>query len=87
MLRKIGEKYEIDSAGSLVKSATGEMIPHNEPVFLLRAKDKTAVSTLTAYASLCEESGSSPDQVAAVHRAIAAFMDWQAGNATKVSGV
>ncbi len=46
-------KYGI-RAGRLFNRATGEHIDIDEPVFILRAKDKNAIPTLSYYASLCE---------------------------------
>ena len=45
-------KYGIKN-NRLVNMKTGIEIPENEPVFMLRAKDINAESTIMYYASLC----------------------------------
>ena len=42
-------------SGKLRNRVTGEEIPADEPVFILRAKDKHAVEALRAYADLCTD--------------------------------
>ena len=41
--------------GRIVNRASGEAIPDEEPIFVLRAKDRLAVRTLTAYFSAIED--------------------------------
>ena len=48
------EKYPQPGA-MLVNRFTGEVIPHDEPVFVLRAKDRHALRTLLYYASEVEQ--------------------------------
>lgn len=40
-------------AGQIVNRATGNPIPSDEPVFILRAKDLHAISALRAYLQAC----------------------------------
>lgn len=47
-------KYGIKD-NRLVNMATGEPIPHDEPVFIFRAKDKHLVPTLAEYRMRCED--------------------------------
>lgn len=41
--------------GRIVNRGSGEPIPDDEPIFVLRAKDRLAVRTLTAYFSAVDE--------------------------------
>ena len=47
-------KYKIEN-GKLVKKSTGVPIPEDEPLFVLRAKDKNALPTLMGYLALCND--------------------------------
>ena len=45
-------KYGINDEGKICNIATGEAIPDDEPVFILRAKDVTAEQTLSYYLTM-----------------------------------
>jgi len=48
-------KYDIED-GKLVNSSTRKPIPDDEPIFILRAKDKNAVDAIEHYKTLCNNS-------------------------------
>lgn len=54
-MRKIDEKF--DSTGEIVKRSNGEVIPLDEPLFLLRARDRLALRLLEEYKRLSREDG------------------------------
>lgn len=54
MLETQEPKYGVNSAGRLVNRETGSVIPDDEPVFILRARDKHAIDTLLFYLRQCE---------------------------------
>ena len=54
MLQSQEPKYGIRN-GRIVNRRTGEAIPDDEPVFVLRAKDRLAIRALTAYFSAVED--------------------------------
>lgn len=45
-------KYGVKD-GKIINRATGQVIPDDEPIFIMRAKDKNAALTLTFYKKLC----------------------------------
>jgi len=50
ILKRIGyPKYGIDGEGRICNAATGEPIPDDEPIMILRAKDRLAYATLDTY--------------------------------------
>ncbi|EKD22602.1 MAG: hypothetical protein ACD_84C00039G0009 [uncultured bacterium] len=53
----------------LVNAVTGEPIPEDEPVFLIRAKDLNAVSALEHYARECKK----PNQASAIRKRLTEF--------------
>lgn len=71
MSRKHQSKYEIRD-GQLCNCSTGEPIPEDEPVFVLRAKDMHAVEALLAYWNAVE----GDEQKAAVYRRIEEFEEF-----------
>ena len=54
-MRKIDEKFS--STGDIVKRSNGEVVPEDEPLFLIRARDRLAVKALLAYRVLSQEDG------------------------------
>lgn len=51
---KVEQESKFDAVdGRLVNRATGEPIPDDEPVFVLRAKDASAVKALVTYMNHC----------------------------------
>ncbi len=59
--------------GRLVNTASGEVIPLDEPVFLFRARDKVAVHALRAYLQLIQDREPVSAHVDAVSKRIADF--------------
>lgn len=52
-MRKIDEKFSTN--GTIIfNTVSGEHIPEDEPLFLLRARDVNALPTLREYLSLCQ---------------------------------
>jgi hypothetical protein len=47
-------KYRIENK-QIVKKSNGVPIPENEPLFILRAKDKNALPALMGYLALCDD--------------------------------
>lgn len=66
-------KYDIQH-GRLINSATGNPIPMDEPVFIIRAKDIRAVPALHDYLNRCENA----DHVRAVEQRIEEFEQFAA---------
>lgn len=77
-------KYEIP--GPVLNRATGQEIPEDEPIFILRAKDNLAVQTLEKYYDLCRaaarENGKIDDlsHLGPVAQRIEEFEAWRKAN-------
>lgn len=52
-MRQIDPKFRIE--GDQILNAAGRPIPEDEPLFLLRAKDRHALDTLEYYRTLCAQ--------------------------------
>lgn len=59
---------------SIINRATGEAIPDDEPVFIMRARDRNALFGMIEYARRCAD----PDHVAAVDKRISDFAQFAA---------
>ena len=60
-------------------------IPDDEPVFIIRAKDRAAAPAIREYAWIAEEAGASEEfKDSIVEHVIPVFTRWQADNQTKV---
>ena len=78
--RRIDGKYHAEVLGGdivrIVKTATGEVVPHDEPLFLIRGKDLLAVRALAYYQSLCIEYGCTDWQIEAMERTCREFLEF-----------
>lgn len=61
------------------------LIPENEPVFLLRASDCIAPAIVEAWAGLAEASGSKKDIVQLARNHAKLMREWQANHGSKVA--
>jgi hypothetical protein len=50
-------KYNVNELGRIYNRETGNAIPDDEPVFILRARDIHAVDALVEYLRLCKVDG------------------------------
>lgn len=71
-MRVIDSKYSTDGT-KIVKTATGEEIPADEPLFLIRAKDRLAVTALEDYLDLCRSDNCTTWQLKAMEFIIEDF--------------
>jgi len=53
---------------------------HDEPVFVIRAKDKSAPAAIRAYANVAREAGADDSHVRAARAVAAGFEEWQHRN-------
>lgn len=48
-MRKIDEKFSTTNTGEIIKPSNGEILPHDEPLLLFRARDRLALKALEYY--------------------------------------
>jgi hypothetical protein len=60
------------------------LIPDDEPVFLIRAKDAISPAVVNHWASLAQLAGASPVMVRAARRQADAMKDWQVKHGSKI---
>jgi len=79
ILRQIDNKFSIETDSlemvktRIIKSGTGEAIPDDEPLFLLRARDKLAIPLLLMYKILCEQDNCTMYQMDMLEQSINKF--------------
>jgi hypothetical protein len=77
----INQERKYDAVdGKIVNRATGKPIPDDEPIIIIRAKDKNAVLTLQRYKRLCED----PLHKDVIQGRIDDFHAWQDKNMEKI---
>ena len=52
-MRKLNDMFHLEGE-RLVKTSNGQLVPEDEPLFILRARDALAYDTLLAYIHLCQ---------------------------------
>ncbi len=55
--RDIDSKFAISSDGKIFKKSNGEIIPDDEPLFLLRGRDILALEFLASYVEISKRAG------------------------------
>jgi hypothetical protein len=59
-------------------------IPEDEPVLVLRARDKTTCPLLNGYRELCRKAGSPQRHIDLIEQAYTRFADWQEAHPDQV---
>lgn len=85
-MRQIDEKHSIDG-DRIIKTATGEEVPENEPVILYRGRDRLALPMMRFYRELCVKDGATDYQLESMDRMIARFEKFAKENPTKQPGI
>jgi hypothetical protein len=80
--RGLGSKFFIED-GNLFKN-NGQLVPPEEPVFLLRARDNLAVPLLKEYHELCGRAGCNDWQLQGVEKTISEFEAFSRKNLSKM---
>ncbi len=64
-------------AGEIVKKSNGEILPHDEPLFLIRARDRLALPLLREYRRMCQGDGCNEYIVGLLDEMITQFDEFQ----------
>jgi|ERR1017187_9350667 hypothetical protein len=67
----IGEKYATEF--EIINIVSGESIPEDEPLFLLRGRDGLALGRLEQYRAACVEAGCNELHIAGVNQVLSKF--------------
>ena len=75
-MRNLDGKFRVEG-DQLVKISNGEVVPTDEPLFVVRARDALAVSALNGYLALCEANGCTDFQLGKTREAITRFEEFR----------
>lgn len=64
---------------AIVNRSTGQRIPEDEPVFVIRANDKHAIATIMHYQDLCDNKKHADD----LNEVLRDFATWEATRGVK----
>lgn len=71
-MRVIDPKFHIEGE-KIIKTPNGEVLPEDEPLFLLRGRDNLALDALLEYRQTCIEAGCTEYQIEGINNRIHAF--------------
>lgn len=74
-MRKLDGKFHIEG-DKLIKTANGEEVPLDEPVFVIRGRDRLAVQALLHYKQLSQEDGCNDYHFDKLNAEIKRFVDF-----------
>jgi hypothetical protein len=75
-MRKLDEKFHIEG-DQIIKTANGEAIPEDEPVFLIRARDRLAIAALLHYRDISQQDGCNDYHFSHLDKDIQAFREFR----------
>ena len=78
-MRRIDGKYHIENE-QIVKTTNGTVVPTEEPLFLLRGRDRNALPLLEAYYAICEADGCNEEHLSGIDRIICEFENFRNRN-------
>jgi hypothetical protein len=73
---QIDPKFWIDGRQQII-TRHREIVPADEPLFLLRARDRNALRALLAYSDACCRTGCTSEQTAGIGERIREFIDYR----------
>jgi hypothetical protein len=79
LMKRLDGKFSIDGE-RIVKTSNGEPIPNDEPVFLIRARDRLALPLLRIYEQLSNVDGCNDYHFSALYKTIEEFARFAAHN-------
>lgn len=71
-MRTIDGKFHVDG-DQIIKTSNGEVLPQDEPLFLIRGRDRLALAALLAYRDLSTRDGCNDFHFESIDREIARF--------------
>lgn len=82
-MRKLNDMYHIEG-DELIKSSNKQPIPHDEPVFILRARDRVAIHAIRIYVVLCQIDRVDNERIDQLFKVINRFCLWMVRNPARV---
>lgn len=82
-MRTIGSKYRV--TGQIIRTANNTVIPDDEPLMLLRGRDRLLPETLDFYLRLRQQTGMTEDQLSDLKTQIKNIKQWQASHPDRLN--
>lgn len=76
-MRKINAMFHTDDEGYLVKTSNGQRVPEDEPVFILRGRDKLAAIAIDTYITEMERRHCDRDRINDVRTVAKDFLNFE----------
>lgn len=80
--RPIGNRFHC--FGDIIKNSNGEVLPADEPLFLIRGRDYLAIPMLERYKKVCAEDGGNDYILGLFDEIIAEFVKFSVANPDKM---
>jgi hypothetical protein len=71
--RKLNEMFHINSDLRLVKTSNNQLVPEDEPVFILRGRDNISLPALRNYIAFCKADGVDNERIAQLRKVAGEF--------------
>lgn len=81
--RRLDGKFHVQGS-EIVKTSSGEIIPHDEPLWLVRGRDYLAVAAIEHYETLCRLDGCNDFQLEGIRGAVEEFKRFAAEHADRM---
>ena len=75
-MRRLNGMFDVDG-DEIIKRSNGEPISHDEPIFLLRARDICALNLLIEYEHLSRAAGSPEERILSLKHVYEEFSRWR----------
>lgn len=88
-MRKLNDMFHVDDQLRLVKTSNGEVVPEDEPLFVLRGRDSIAVDAIFLYLLRCKHRGVPKDRLDALKGVLREFLKYKMSHpeALKLPGI
>lgn len=88
-MRKLNDMYHINDELRLVKTSNGQVVPDDEPLFVVRGRDATAHLVVANYIALCSAYEVPEDRIEQLYGVLRGFIVYLAKHQEliKVPGV
>lgn len=83
-MKQLDSKFSIDGSYRIVKTSNGEAVPDDEPLFLLRARDRLALPLLEIYNQLSIVDGCNEYHFEALNKTIGRFAQFARLNPSRM---
>jgi hypothetical protein len=85
-MRKLNDMYHLEGE-QLVKTSNNQIVPEDEPLFILRGRDSLAALGIMTYRRECMELGVPEDRIKQLDQVILKFQAYAKNHTVKLPGI